>query len=105
MYRLVSKKTSKEFIIEHEQETSLSLLYDLSKRRLLHKKRVNKEEVLAAIDSAESIILNQGSVFSIMSLFTVLQTNEKEIKPEGTKQDLIIIENNENLFEKLPEKG
>ena len=40
-----------------------------------------------------------------MSLFTVLQTNEKEIKPEGTKQDLIIIENNENLFEKLPEKG
>ena len=54
MYRLVSKKTSKEFIIEHEQETSLSLLYDLSKRRLLHKKRVNKEEVLAAIDSARA---------------------------------------------------
>ena len=100
MYRLVIKEESKEFIIEHEQKSFLSLLYDLKQGRQLHKKRVNKEEALAAVNSAKSVILNQDSTFSIVSLFSALQTNEKEIKPEGTKQDLIIVELNENLFEK-----
>ena len=31
--------------------------------------------------------------------------NEREIKQEGTKLDLIILGIDENLFEKLPEKG
>lgn len=105
MYRLVSKKESKEFIIEHEQETFLSLLYDLNKGRPLHKKRVNKEEVLTAIDSATTIILNQDSAFSIMSLFSTLQTDEKEINLEGMKIDLIITEPSENLFGKNSKKG
>ena len=100
MYRLVSRREAKDFIIEHEQENFLSLLYNLEQRRQLHKKRVSKKEALVAVDSAKSVILNQDSTFSIMSLFSVLQTNEKEIKPEGTKQDLIIVELNENLFEK-----
>ena len=100
MYRLVSKEEFKKIIIEHEQKSFLSLLYDLKQGRQLHKKRVNKEEALAAVDSAKSVILNQDSTFSIMSLFSALQPSEKEIKLEGTKQDLIIVELNENLFEK-----
>ena len=100
MYRLVSIEESKDFIREHEQKLFLSLLYDLGKGRQLHKKRLTKKEALEAVDSAKTAILNQDKTFSVLSLYSVLQKNEKEIKLEGTEQKLIIVELNENLFEK-----
>ena len=53
--------------------------------------RYSKEEALKAVDTSETAILNADDDFSIMSLYSILQENEREIKPAGTKLDLIIL--------------
>lgn len=99
----VRNQEAKEFIRRCKGDTLLGLLFDLNEGRQLHKKRYSKEEALKAVDTSETAILNADDDFSIMSLYSILQENEREIKQEGTKLDLIILGIDENLFEKLSE--
>ena len=101
----IEKEKAKDIIQTYPYDTILGFLFDMTRGNQLHKKRYTKKEAFEAVESAETVVLNADDDFSIMSLYSVLQENEREIKQEGTKLDLIILGIDENLFEKLPEKG
>lgn len=103
MYRLITNEKAKEFIQTYRHDVILGFFFDMSKGKQLHKDRYSKEKACTAAESAKTVILNDDNDFSIVSLYSTLQ-DERKIKAEGTKLDLIIIEADENLFEKYSEK-
>lgn len=101
----IEKEKAKNIIQTYPYDTILGFLFDMTRGNQLHKKRYSKKEAFEAVESTETVILNADDDFSIMSLYSVLQENEKEIKVEGTKLDLIILGIDENLFENILKKG
>ena len=101
----IEKEKAKNIIQTYPYDTILGFLFDMTRGNQLHKKRYSKKEAFEAVESTETVIQNADDDFSIMSLYSVLQENEKEIKVEGTKLDLIILGIDENLFENILKKG
>jgi hypothetical protein len=100
----IENEKAKEIIQTYQYDTILGFLFDLTRGNQLHKKRYSKKEAFETVESAETVVLNADDDFSIMSLYSVLQENEREIKAEGTKLDLIVLGLSENLFENI-QKG
>lgn len=99
----IENDKAKEIIQTYQYDTILGFLFDLTRGNQLHKKRYSKKEAFEAVESAKTVVLNADDDFSVMSLYSVLQS-EREIKAEGTKLDLIVLGLGENLFENI-QKG
>lgn len=105
MYCKINHEKTRKIIQMYRYDTILSFLFNFKEGKTLHKRKLNKREALEAVSESETIILDSEEDLSILSLYSTVQENEKEIKLEGVKLDLLILGDCENLFEKLPEKG